>query len=324
MTTVKSRKANPDTPIVVIMQRVSEGDPTGFIESGGLQGDWTIVKIPALLTDEYVEKNIPSKYHGRIRRKVRDDLGRFSYWETKERAADLSIMEKGQGVDDQGNPISRYVFNAQYQQSPVAMGGNVIKGKYFVRYRILPKILYRKVFADTAQKTKEHNDFSVFQCWGYGADGKIYLLDLLRGKWEGPELKRRARAFWAKHSAANVDDLGYLREMVVEDKSSGTDLIQTLKVPEIVQGQMIHAQIPVKGLERNKDKYTRAQDALPYIELELCCIPEEAPFTNDFVAECEAFKADMTHAHDDQVDPLLDAIQDMLSTQNKLKLWENL
>ncbi len=31
LTTVKSRKANPDTPIIMIMQRIAENDPTGFI-----------------------------------------------------------------------------------------------------------------------------------------------------------------------------------------------------------------------------------------------------------------------------------------------------
>lgn len=327
LTTVKSRKAKPGTPIILIMQRISETDPTGFIESGGLQGKWTIVKIPALLSDEIVEKSVPEQYHGMINSQVRDDLGRFSYWEFKEPAHELEAMEKGAGVDEKGNPISRHVFNAQYQQSPVAMGGNIIKGKYFVRYTTLPAIKYRIITADTAQKTKEHNDYSVFQCWGMGADGKIYMLDQIRGKWESPELKRRARAFWAKHSALDIDaglGLGNLREMIVEDKSSGTDLIQTLKFPEILNGTIIHAQIPIRGMERNKDKYLRIQDALPYIEMELVAVPETAPFTSDFVLECESFKADMTHAHDDQIDPMLDAVQELLSNQNILNLWANL
>src|SRR5882762_6656861 len=40
LSTVKSRKANPDTPVIVIMQRLGEKDPTGFIKGGNLPGDW--------------------------------------------------------------------------------------------------------------------------------------------------------------------------------------------------------------------------------------------------------------------------------------------
>ncbi len=40
ITTVKSRKANPDTPMVIVMQRLAENDPVGFIEKGNLGNDW--------------------------------------------------------------------------------------------------------------------------------------------------------------------------------------------------------------------------------------------------------------------------------------------
>lgn len=211
--------------------------------------------------------------------------------------------------------IGQRAWSCLYQQKPVAQGGNIIKGQHFVRYKVLPKLLYRNIYADTAQKTKEHNDYSVFECWGEGTDGKIYLVDMIRGKWEAPELQKRAIAFWQKHAATNVDEYGYLRAMKVEDKSSGTGLIQTIKLMN---------SIPVQGIERNKDKLSRVNDGLPYIEAGMVCIPEDAPFTNDFVDECEAFTATGTHPHDDQVDPLMDAIEDMLSTKNSLKIWERL
>jgi len=319
LTTVESRRARPDTPVVIIMQRIAEMDPVGFIEAGGLPGKWHFVKIPALISMEAIHKFIPWEYRPKLNMDIQDKDGRFSYWEEKEPVTKLVQMEQGGITDKTGNMISKHVFTSQYQQSPVAMGGNVIKGQDFVRYKMLPAIKYRKIYADTAQKTKEHNDFSVFECWGYGADGRIYLIDMIRGKWESPELRRRARAFWNKHHAVDWEaglGLGQLREMKVEDKSSGTDVIQSLKSETPI--------IPIKGIERNKDKYTRVQDALPYIEMKAVCVPEDAEFTNDLIAECEAFKADMTHAHDDQVDPMLDAIEDMLSTQNKMKVWESL
>ena len=312
ITTVKSRLANPKTPIIVIMQRIGEMDPTGFILSGALGRKWKHLVIPALLTEEYVEKLAP-KYKELIEREAQD---RFSYWPYKEPTADLLAMEAGQGTDALGQRISRHVFAAQYQQSPVAFGGNIIRGEWFNRYgAVHPKIKYRKIYVDTAQKTKERNDFSVFECWGYGEDGRIYLLDVMRGKWEAPELEKRAKAFWAKHKAITSENLGPLREMMVEDKASGTGLIQKLK---------LEAALPVKPIERAIDKLTRVMDVLGYIEARMVCVPEEAPFTADFVSECEAFTADDSHAFDDQIDPLVDAVNDMLSSQNKLKVWERL
>ena len=312
LSTVKSRKANPKTPIIIIMQRLSQTDPVGFIKQGGLPGKWKHVVIPAIIDDKYV-KALPKKYRELIDDDVRDKKGRFSYWEYKEPISELNEMENGGGEDKDGNMISKQVFHSQYQQNPVRLGGNILKGEYFPRYKILPKLKYRIIFGDTAQKTKEHNDYSDLQCWGEDYHGQIYLIDKIRGKWEAPELKRRTTAFWQKHAAADVDKFGALREMRVEDKSSGTGLIQTIKK---------EGKIPIKGIERAKDRYTRVSDALPYIEAKMAWLPEDAPWLNDYIEELEAYTADDTHEHDDQVDPTVDAVTDMLSTKNKLKQWE--
>lgn len=311
LTTVKSRKANPKTPIVLIMQRVAESDPTGFIKNGNLEGKWTHVEIPAVITEDFIRANFPKFLH--LLDKTESVDGRFSYWPYKENIHELLRMERGDGIDQSGARVSRHVFSSQYQQTPKALGGNIIHGKDFVRYTILPKLKWRKTFADTAQKTKEQNDYSVFIEVGFGEDGKIYLVALERGKWEAPELQRRAVAFWARAKARDVEKFGSCRKMRVEDKSSGTGLIQTLKLPPY--------SIPIEPIERDKDKLTRVMDGLPYIEAGQVCVPEDAPWTSDFIAECESFSADNTHDHDDQVDPLMDAIEDMLESGNVVKTW---
>lgn len=202
---------------------------------------------------------------------------------------------------------------ALYQQSPTVEGGEIIRGEWFFRYDILPPIDYRKIYADTAQKTAERNDYSVLECWGLGVDKRAYLIDMARGKWEAPELRRRTVEFWNKHAALN-ETQGWLRELVIEDKASGTGLIQDIRADYA---------IPVAGRERNKDKYTRALDVLGYIESGYVGIPAAAPFISDFVAEAEAFTADDSHLHDDQLDPMFDAIADMLAG-NALTQWEKL
>lgn len=294
ISTVKSRRANPDTPIVVIMQRLAEEDPTGFIKAGGIPGEWTFIEIPALITDEYVA-NLPEHIRPLVDSSERDEDGRFSYWPYKEPLRELLAAEKA----------DRYVFSGQYMQRPSPLGGGIIQSGKFVRYGALPSLQYRKIFADTAQKTAERNDYSVLQCWGLGKDNRIYLIDQIRGKWPAPELKRRATDFWNKHKAigAGDPDAPALRQMLVEDKASGTGLIQDLSED---------GGIPVAGIERTKDKLTRVMDIVSHIDVGNVCVPAEAPWVNDFVTECDSFTADDTHAHDDQIDPMVDAITDML------------
>lgn len=308
--TVVSRKANPETPIIIVMQRIAESDPVGLIKAGNMGKDWTHIVIPALIDNTYVTKLEP-KY----RNLIETLPSRQSYWEYKEPLLNLLTMERGDGADQSGARISRHVFSSQYQQAPVVLGGNIIKGEWFKRYSVLPKIKYRKIFADTAAKTKSYNDFSVFACFGLGDDGRLYLLDLLRGKFEAPELKRRARAFWDKHNALDSEKHGQLREMIVEDASSGTTLLQDIKYEN---------NIPIKGLIRVRDKYSRLMDIISYIEAGLVCVPEDSSFTNDFIAECESVTGDDSHSHDDQIDVTIDAVLDMLSRANVLKQWESL
>ena len=221
-----------------------------------------------------------------------------------------AINEQGEALVPDLHPIDKlletkatlgeYFWSAMYQQSPVALGGNMFKSEWWQYYDVMPEFKYRAIFADTAQKTAEQNDYSVFQCWGF-LDGRAYLIDQLRGKWEAPDLLTRARAFWNKHKA--VTSLGALRSFNIEDKSSGTGLIQTLK-----KGGNGNPAIPVRPIQRDKDKITRAMDALPSVEAGLIYLPREAPFLSDFLEEISAFP---TGAHDDQVDPLMDAVTEV-------------
>jgi len=198
--------------------------------------------------------------------------------------------------------LDKNSWTSLYQQSPSIEGGEIIKGEYFGRYSVLPKIKWRAMFGDTAQKSKQANDYQVAECWGLGEDGYLYLIDVLRKKFDGLELETRFPDFWNKHKHA---DTGRLRFFGIEDKASGTVLIQKM-------AKSIKPPIPVKAIPRSIDKYTRVQDVLGYIESGYVRIPENASWVNDFIDECEAFTADDAHDYDDQIDPMCDAIEHML------------
>lgn len=209
--------------------------------------------------------------------------------------------------------MSAYFWSAMYQQAPKVLGGDIIHSEQFRLYSVTPELRYRKIYGDTAMKTEERHDYSVLQCWG-STGSAIYLIDQIRGKWEAPELQRRAAAFWNKHKALGGPGMGELRQMMIEDKASGTGLIQSLRV---------ESSIPITGISRAVDKLTRVMDGLGYIESGRVHLPELAPWLSDYLTECDAFTADDSHDHDDQLDPTFDAIKDMLSTTNApLKISE--
>lgn len=263
--TLESRKNSNETPIIVIMQRLHEEDLSGFLEAGGNGEDWTVIRIPAIRADG------------------------SSFWQENSNFAidKLRVMESS----------NAYVFAGQYLQLPAPIGGGILKDAWYQYWDILPKMKWRKIYADTAQKTKEHNDYSVFQCWGDDGQGGKYLIDQMRGKWEAPELISAARGFWAKHKAADVPSMGHLRAMMVEDKVSGTGLIQTLS----------RERIPVIGIKRNIDKITRAMDAAPHLQAGHVYLPRAENWVRDFMAESSQFP---NGKNDDQLDPMLDAVVD--------------
>lgn len=149
------------------------------------------------------------------------------------------------------------------------------------------------IVVDTAQKAKEHNDYSVMQYWVKGEKG-IYLIDQIRGKFEYPDLKVMFKAFCAKYRNAKI---------YVEDSVSGTALIQDCRR---------EMQRPIEAIIRSKDKYTRAYDVQGYVKSGYVWLNCIADYYTDFVAEATAFSADGQYAHDDQIDCLCDAVQKLL------------
>lgn len=308
--TMATRGNDPETDIsIVVQQRLNEQDLSGYLmreETG-----WETLVLPMRYESTYTRTTCLG---------FKDPRTKDGQLLHPERLGEEKVKELERS-------LGSFHTAAQLQQRPTLRGGIIIKGEWFKRYRVLPPIKYRNIYADTAQKTKERNDYSVFECWGHGYDGNIYLIDLIRGKWESPELLKRARDFWNKHKALennlSLPVIGSLRKAKIEDKSSGTGLIQQLKTGDSAANPPI-AKVPVDAIQRSTDKFVRVGDGLPYIEAGFVWIPEEAPWVADFVSENEAFTNNDSHPNDDQIDPEMDAIQDMLGTPNILDQWAKL
>lgn len=85
----------------MIMQRLHTEDPTNFVMTGNLPGEWTQISIPALIDDAYIG-TLPEHIQKLVPRDAeRDEKGRQSYWPKKESLQSLLQLEKG-GKDKEG------------------------------------------------------------------------------------------------------------------------------------------------------------------------------------------------------------------------------
>lgn len=266
---LSTRRRTPTTPTILIMQRLHLDDLVGWIEKNEPE-EWEILKVPAL-----------------------DEDGN-SFWAERYPVEELEKIRR----------INNFKFQSQYQQDPIVSGGTVIKTEWFKYYPANITYEYKRIFitADTAQKIKEHNDYSVFMVWGVTKFGKLHLLDEIRGKWEAPDLKRQVKILWNRWSngIGNTPCSG----LYIEDKASGTGLIQEIKR---------ECAIPVLPLQADKDKLTRLEAVLAHIEAGNIELPNNPEQNKDLLNECEAFTRDDSHSHDDQVDTLVYGIMVGLS-----------
>ena len=277
----KRRNSVDTTPIIVCSQRLGEDDLPGYLLKN-YRKQTRLIKFPALRKDG------------------------TSIMEETVSAVKLESWKN--------SPIKQVQFDfwSQYMQEPIPAGGNMIPVGSFLRYNPFSggEVGYgsgwerRVISCDTALKTKEHNDYSVFQIWGKRGN-KVFLIDQMRGKWESPELLANAVTFWKKHTLMSEDGHVHSRpKFIVEEKAAGTGLVQQLR----------RVGVPVTGVERNIDKVTRTREMLPFIESGMVVIPrdDDYPWVRDFTGELSAFRADGNAKHDDQNDCAVDAILELL------------
>ncbi len=172
-------------------------------------------------------------------------------------------------------------YAGQYAQSPMSADGGLFKRLWWQYFNpaVRPMNGIIRQYWDCAQKPGISNDYSVCATWLHTATGH-YLLDLWREKVEAPDLERTAISMSAKWKPSQI---------VVEDKSAGSSLIQYLK----------RKNMPVFAYQPHGDKQVRASAAAPTVEARNCHLPDGAPWLEDFIAEHEKFPS---VDHDDQVD----------------------
>ena len=275
--TLKSRLNNQArTPIILIMQRLGLEDLTGYLLENE-KDSWDIIKLQGL----------------------NEDTGE-ALWEEKYPAEELLKLKK----------INPFVYYGQYQQEPIVIGGSVLKTEWFRYYNPREHYDYQYTFvtSDTAQKKGEANDYTVFSFWGKTFDNRLHWLDMVRGKFEADELREQVKLCWNKWTSSEISPYGFY----IEDKSSGIGVLQELRktFPMPLLPIVRARRKDDEGKWLAADKFSRCMTAAPYIANGWVYLPngEKDDISSQLLSECAAFRADLSHKHDDMCDCLFDAI----------------
>ena len=155
--------------------------------------------------------------------------------------------------------------------------------RYYYTAAPLPHFSIKIQSWDTANKSGELNDYSVCTTWGR-YDGKLYFIDVFRERLDYPSLKRRVLEQAAKHSPHTI---------LIEDKASGTQLIQDLKA----SGEH---RVKAYSPPPQSDKTMRFHAQTGKFENGLVMLPSSAIWRPEYLRELTTFPGTK---FDDQVDP---------------------
>jgi predicted phage terminase large subunit-like protein len=177
--------------------------------------------------------------------------------------------------------LSPQKWQAQWQQQPSNDEGAILKREW---WRVWPSeepppVEYIIQSYDTAYSKKETADYSAITTWGVfypdqDSGPNIILLDVTKGRWDFPELKRIAKDQYDQWQPDNV---------LIEAKATGITLQQELR----------RMGIPVTmyspgGRRAGQDKVSRAHSVAPLFEAGMVWAPD-TDWAEDLVEECAAF-----------------------------------
>jgi predicted phage terminase large subunit-like protein len=277
--TLKSRRNNAkETPIIIIQQRLHIDDLIGFVMSKE-PDDWHLVQFPA-----YDEQT------GTVLNEMTMDVKEL-----------MTLKE-----------VDPPTYFAQYQQTPILDGGNIIKSKWWKVYEAgsYPSGGLMFLTIDSAFKTDKHNDESVVQCWACNREG-LYLVDGVSGRWGFPDLLRNVKEFWDIYHAQGCS------EIWTEDAASGTPLTQTMEQAGIPCYPWLPSKyhFPVDKVARVRASSFSVQGGKVHVPSGNCKVQTDPGiFINVslpaklLIEQASIFTADMSHLHDDHVDAFTMAV----------------
>ena len=283
--TLATRKVDKAiTPLIIIMQRLHENDPTGMMLATGKSNIKHIclpAELPSIEDNNVYPMELRDKYVKGLMDPVR---------------MNLTVLTEAK------SDLGSYGYAGQYAQNAAPAEGGMYKKNWF---EIIPwdpsyRSLRWNFVIDPAFTKNEKNDPSGM--WSYAMHENDYIVRQAETVYkEFPELCKHVKSWTARH--------GYNKKSIieVEPKASGKSLVQTLKRT---------TKLKIKeGKPPSKDKVARAKDSSPTAEAGRIKFIE-GPWNKEAIDQICTFP---NAAHDEHMDCLTMMVGDDNPKKRKLK-----
>lgn len=264
------QRLQPGGAIIVVMTRWSLRDLTGQLlrkqQTHPDTDQWEVVELPAIMPSG---KPLWPEY-----------------WKLEE------LLKTKNSI-----PVSKW--NAQYMQQPTAEEGALIKREWWKNWtkKEPPECAAIIQSWDTAFSKGTRANYSACTTWGvyYDEDnkGNLVLLDAIRGKWEFPDLKQKAKEHYIQW---NPDIC------LIESRAAGMPLIYEFR----------QAGIPVQDVSNSRgtrfqpnDKISRVNGITDIFVSGNVWAPTDRQWAQEVIEECASFPAG---EYDDFVDTVVMAL----------------
>jgi|TARA_A100001037_G_scaffold70362_1_gene62942 predicted phage terminase large subunit-like protein len=259
----------PGGGVLVILTRWHDDDLAGRLLKAGADGgdEWEVVRYPAIAEEDESFRDTGEALHPE-----RYDV------------PSLERIQKAVGPRD---------WSALYQQNPVADDGDYFNRgmiNYYEKGEVDEERLRYYQAWDLAIGQRDRNDYSVGLCVGVDEYDRLYIMDCVRGRYDGFALVELILDFYEqwKPSIIGIEKghiemaLGPFLEKRVRERGLYEAYIKDLKTGR-------------------RDKEARARAIQGRMQQGMVFFPKEAVFTGPLIAELLRFPNGI---HDDQVDAL--------------------
>lgn len=288
--------------IIVIMQRVHEGDVSGTIIAEGF--------------DDYCHLMIPMEFDP-----DRSSETSIGWTDPRTEDGELAWPERfpASVVEKLKLTVGLYAYAGQYQQSPVPRGGSILKREYWRLWEgeKYPAFEFILASVDTAFTKAEHNDPSGFTIWGLFRDELQRPRVMLIWAWakrctlHGKVLDKLPSESKRAYDRRSMPEWGLVEwiayscrrfkadMLLIENKASGIDVYNEMLRLYREDGWSVRKPTPTT------DKVARAISVEPSFSAGLVYAPDE-DWAEKVIEECEVLPKG---AHDDLADSTTMAIR---------------